>query len=239
MAKSGKVYLVGAGVCGKEMLTLRAAELIAEADVVIYDRLVHESVLGLCNGAAEKAYMGKRPGEGPEKQQNIIEMMISEARKGRIVVRLKAGDPFIFGRGGEEMLALREASVEVEAVPGLTSATAIPTLAGIPLTMRGKASSVLILTGHKATPYDEEYFKAHAKFGGTIVLLMSMEMLGTITKCFMDNGMPGQRPAAVISCGNGGSSAIIGTVADIAERVTERRPSVLVIGEVVDMAVRA
>jgi len=236
---SGKVYLVGAGVCGKNMMTLKAAELLSSADIVIYDRLVHESVLGICKHGAEMVYMGKLPGEGAEKQQEIIEMMISEARKGKTVVRLKAGDPFVFGRGGEEMLALMEASVDVEAVPGVTSAIAIPTLAGIPLTMRGASSAILILTGHKATPYDDEYFKAHAKFNGTIVLLMSMENLGIITKCFMDNGMPGQRPAAAISCGEAGMDTIIGTVADIAGKVVRKKPSVLVIGEVVGMGVRA
>ncbi|MDH7556098.1 MAG: uroporphyrinogen-III C-methyltransferase [Candidatus Methanosuratincola sp.] len=195
----GKVYLVGAGVLGVENLTVKAYRLISEADVILYDRLVDPSVLRLAKPGAETAYVGKEPGEGPQKQMELTELMIKHSKSGKVVVRLKSGDPFVFGRGGEELLSLREAGVDVEVVPGLTSAVAIPTIAGIPLTMRDLSSSILILTGHLAKASDGSYFKEHAKFPGTVVLLMSLTNISTISRYLIEGGMSPNRPVVVIT----------------------------------------
>ncbi|MCQ5362968.1 MAG: uroporphyrinogen-III C-methyltransferase [Candidatus Methanomethylicia archaeon] len=232
----GKVYLVGAGVLGVENLTIRAHRIISEADVILYDRLVDPSVVGLAKPGAEVVYVGKEPGEGPQKQKEVTEMMINYVNSGKNVVRLKSGDPFVFGRGGEELLSLRKANVDVEVVPGLTSAVAIPTLAGIPLTMRGLSSSVTILSGHLSEPEEESYFKEHARFPGTMVLLMSLTNLSRISKYLIEGGMSPDKPVAVIT--NTGRKNSLEKeyfkVGDLVRREDRREgPGVVVIGEVV------
>ncbi|MEN3052087.1 MAG: SAM-dependent methyltransferase, partial [Candidatus Methanosuratincola petrocarbonis] len=144
-------------------------------------------------------FVGKEPGDDPEKQVELTDLMISYSKSGKTVVRLKSGDPFIFGRGGEELLSLREAGIDVEVVPGLTSAIAIPTIAGIPLTMRHLSSSVLILTGHLANADGGRYIREHARFPGTMVLLMSLSNLSLIAKYLVEGGMSPERPVAVIT----------------------------------------
>lgn len=217
-------------------MTIRAYRLISEADVILYDRLVDPSLLGLAKPGAEIVYAGKEPGEGPHKQKELIEMMIRYAESGKNLVRLKSGDPFIFGRGGEELLSLRDAGIEVEVVPGLTSAVALPTLAGIPLTMRDISSSVLILTGHLAKPEEESYFKAHACFPGTVVLLMSLTNLSRISKYLVEGGMSPERPVAIITntgtpCGLQKEFFKLGELIGREDR--REGPGVVVIGEVV------
>ncbi len=149
-ATKGKVYLTGAGPGAVDLITVRAAQVLASADVVIYDHLVNEELLNLAPGAAELVYAGKRGGgERALDQAQINQLMVERARAGHHVVRLKGGDPFIFGRGGEEAAALIEAGVEFEVVPGITSAIAVPAYAGIPLTHRDYGSFVAFVTGHE------------------------------------------------------------------------------------------
>src|SRR3954465_4100616 len=148
------VYLVGAGPGDPGLLTVRAAELLRRADVVVYDRLSEESLLALAPVGADRVYMGKEPG-GPLHQDEINAMLIEKGRAGLEVVRLKGGDPFVFGRGGEEALALAEAGVPFEVVPGVSSAVAVPAYAGIPVTQRGVASSFAVVTGHEDEAKDE------------------------------------------------------------------------------------
>ncbi|MEN3006744.1 MAG: uroporphyrinogen-III C-methyltransferase [Candidatus Methanosuratincola petrocarbonis] len=233
----GKVYLVGAGVLGVDNLTIRAYNLIKEADVILYDRLVDPSVLKLARQGAETIFVGKEPGDDPEKQVELTDLMISYSKSGKTVVRLKSGDPFIFGRGGEELLSLREAGIDVEVVPGLTSAIAIPTIAGIPLTMRHLSSSVLILTGHLANADGGRYIREHARFPGTMVLLMSLSNLSLIAKYLVEGGMSPERPVAVITS-VGGSERLKKEFLKLGGLVNAdyRRegPGVVVIGEVVE-----
>jgi len=231
---SGRILLVGAGVGGMDMLTDRAARAVSGADVVIYDRLVDRSVLDMVKPGAELIYMGKEPGDDPAIQAGIIDIMIRKAREGKTVVRLKSGDPFVFGRGGEELLALRRAGIEAELVPGLTSAVAVPTLAGLPLTLRAVSSALLIMTGHRADPEDESYFTRHARFEGTIVLLMARKNLPRIAELFMAGGMPPGRPAVALVTKGEKIVVRAGTVGTIATRLgAGSEPTVIVIGEVV------
>jgi len=234
----GKVYLVGAGVLGIENLTLRAYRVISDGDVILYDRLVDESLLKIAKRAVRKICVGKKPGDSPEKQQDIISFMIKLANDGLRVVRLKSGDPFVFGRGGEELLALQSAGVEVEVVPGLTSAVALPTLARIPLTMRGVSSSIVILSGSLAKDEDEcAYLRAHARFPGTLVILMSMRKLQFLARCLIDGGSDPETPVAIITSSKG--SFIEKEVTSLSELTKEpskvETPGVVVVGRVVEV----
>lgn len=233
---SGKVFLVGAGVMGIDHLTVKAYRLISEADVILYDRLIEKSVLEIAKPGAQLIYVGKEPGEGPKKQHEITDLAIEFAKQGKTVIRLKSGDPFIFGRGGEEMVSIREAGIEVEAVPGLTSAIAIPTIVGIPLTMRDLSSSVVILTGHLAQPNEEQYFKTHAKFPGTLVLLMSLTNLSRIAGYLIDGGMDLEKPVSVITRINDHKlRKEFYRLAEIKTRMDCRDgPGIVIIGDVVE-----
>src|SRR5438309_2937488 len=174
---SGTVYLVGAGPGDPGLITRRALDLIAEADVILYDRLIPAGALDNARPDADLRYVGKRPGEPAVGQDEISRTLIELARAGRSVVRLKGGDPFVFGRGGEEILALAEAGIPVEVVPGVSSALAVPAAAGIPVTHRGFASAVTIATGHSQTGRgdDDHDWDALARTRGTLVFLMAVE----------------------------------------------------------------
>ncbi|MCX7624669.1 MAG: uroporphyrinogen-III C-methyltransferase, partial [Candidatus Sumerlaeaceae bacterium] len=150
-----KVYLVGAGPGDTGLVTKRAMQLLSEADVIIYDHLANPSLLSLCRDDAELIYAGKKAGEHTLRQEEINALLIEKVRAGKSVVRLKGGDPFVFGRGGEEALALVQAGIPFEVIPGVTSAVAVPAYAGIPVTHRGIASSVHIFTAHEALEKDE------------------------------------------------------------------------------------
>ncbi|MGC8936694.1 MAG: uroporphyrinogen-III C-methyltransferase [Candidatus Methanomethylicaceae archaeon] len=232
----GKVYLVGAGVLGLENITLRAYNIISEADVVLYDRLVDEDLLKIAKKATKKIYVGKEPREA-EKQRDIIDLMIKLAKEGFCVVRLKSGDPFIFGRGGEELLSLQEAGVDVEVIPGLTSAVALPTLAKIPLTMRGVSSSVVILSGSLANSEDEkEYLMKHAKFPGTLVLLMSIRKLPFVARNLIQGGADPETPAAIITSVKHSIGKKTYRLKELADGLSkEKGPGVVVIGRVVEV----
>ncbi len=236
MEKQGCVYLVGAGCGGPELLTLRGASLLGTCDTVVYDDLIAGGILSLVPDQAEKLYMGKRCGKHSASQEEICSLLIAKARMGKRVVRLKGGDPFVFGRGGEEILALRKAGIAYEEVPGVSSAIAIPAMAGIPVTHRGVSRSVHIVTAHTADTPDglPSYLEELAHLPGTLVFLMGLNRLEQIAKRLIGGGMPADTPAAVISGGNAPEPAAVrGTLADIVRRTQEagvQAPAVIVVG---------
>src|SRR4051794_6388710 len=196
----GKVFLVGAGPGDPTLLTVRAVELMASADVVLHDRLVPAGVLE--GTGAELVDVGKRPG-GSREQAAISEELIERARKGRTVVRLKGGDPFVFGRGGEEAEALHAAGIDYEVVPGVTAGVAAPAYAGIPVTHRDAASAVAFVTGHEDPGKDEPPldWAALAAFPGTLVLYMGVRRLPAIAARLQAAGRAADEPAAVVERG--------------------------------------
>lgn len=245
MEREGRVYLVGAG-CGRaELITVRGLELLRRCDVAVYDDLIDPALLREVPGDAEIVYMGKRQGKHHASQEEICARLIQYARMGKMVVRLKGGDPFLFGRGGEEMAALREAGVPCQEVPGITSALAIPAMAGIPVTHRGVSRSVHIVTAHTADSPDglPEYLDSLASLPGTLVFLMGLSQLEEISRRLIAAGKPGDTPAAVLSGGNAPYPATVrGTLGDIAVRTREagvQPPAVIVVGAVAGLELTA
>ncbi len=242
MSSIGKVYLTGAGPGAVDLITMRGAQVLADADVVIYDQLVNEQLLNLAPAAAETIYAGKKGGgERALEQDAINQLMIDHARAGRKVVRLKGGDPLIFGRGGEEAAALAQAGIDFEIIPGISSAIAVPAYAGIPLTHRDYGSFVAFVTGHEVEahgsttmPWDE--LARAARERGTLVLLMAAAHLAEVAARLIDAGMSPQTPAAAIAHGTGASQRTVSeTLATIAKRVADERltpPAIVVIGQV-------
>lgn len=192
----GKVWLVGAGLGDPELLTLRAARALAEADLVLYDALVDARLLALAP-RAQRFPVGKRGGKPSFEQRTIERLMIRAAMRGRRVVRLKAGDPFVFGRGGEEALALREAGLEVEVVPGVSSALAGPAAAGIPVTHRGLSSGVLVLTGHPEQTW-RDVLAAVPPASVTVVLMMAIGARASIASHLCEHGWDPATPVAIV-----------------------------------------
>jgi uroporphyrin-III C-methyltransferase len=236
----GKVYLVGAGPGEPKLLTLRAAELLREADIVIYDRLVGKSILKLAPKSARKIYVGKRSGKHEVPQDKINELLISCSKEGKTVVRLKGGDPFLFGRGGEEAEILAENNINFEMVPGVTSAVATPEYAGIPLTHREYASSVAIVTGHRAGDSRKPVnWSKLAEGVDTIVILMGMESLEAIVKKLMEGGVNPEKPVAIIEQGTTKMQrSFIGklnTIVEMAKKNNVNPPAIIVIGEVAEL----
>lgn len=239
VAKVGKVYIVGAGPGHSDLLTIRAARLIQAADVIVYDRLIQEEVMALAKPAAEKIFMGKFLGNHASRQQEIHELLVRKANEGKTVIRLKGGDPFLFGRGGEEAEYLVEHGVAFEVVPGVSSCLSAPLSAGIPVTHRDTSSSVAIVTGHNsAGNHDRVDWQALSKVD-TLVVLMGVHNIGYITQRLMTAGRPGDTPAAMVQMAFWpGQQVIVGTLATIAEEVRRARveaPATLLIGEVVRM----
>ena len=227
------VALVGAGPGDPGLLTLRGRELLGRADVVIHDRLVTPELLALASPDALLVDVGKRPGD-PGRQQAINELMIEHARAGRAVVRLKGGDPFVFGRGGEESAALREAGVDYEVVPGVTSAFAVPAAAGIPVTHRELSASVTVVTGHTGDPAEPGGvdWDALARSGGTLVILMGMAERTEIAARLLASGREPTTPVAVVHWGTTDAQEVIrSTLAGLAD-VELPAPAVIVIGPV-------
>ncbi|MYD52287.1 MAG: uroporphyrinogen-III C-methyltransferase [Dehalococcoidia bacterium] len=237
----GWVALVGAGPGDPELLTIRGRRYLEAADVVVYDRLVDRRLLGHAPKDAELIDVGKKPGGPRDRQEEINAVLIDRAQSGKRVVRLKGGDPFIFGRGGEEVAALAEANVPFEVVPGITSAIGAPTYAGIPLTHRGVASSLTIVTGSESPDKDGGLvdWDLLAKSGGTLSLLMGWENLPAITQALIDGGREEDTPVAVVQWGTWSNQrTVIGSLADIAERARREglsNPVVVVVGEVVNL----
>jgi uroporphyrin-III C-methyltransferase len=232
---SGIVYLVGAGPGDPRLLTLRGAEVLQRADVVVYDRLAAAALLDLAPGGAELVDAGKARGQVALAQTGINRVLVDRARRGLTVVRLKGGDPFVFGRGGEEALALAEAGVPFEVVPGVSSAVAAPAYAGIPLTHRGLARSFAVLSATLAggDPADLARIAAAAD---TLVLLMAAERLGEVCTELIAAGRPADEPAAVIASATTGTQrTLVGTLAELA-RAEVDPPATLVVGPAVTLA---
>jgi uroporphyrin-III C-methyltransferase len=237
----GKVYLVGAGPGDPGLLTVKGKTLLEHADVVIYDALVSPEIIAIINPKAEKINAGKRKGRHSLPQAETTALLRVKAETNAIVVRLKGGDPFVFGRGGEEMADLIEAGVEVEVVPGITSGIAAPAYAGIPVTHRHYNSSVTFVTGHEATEKyrPEVNWQAIAQGSETIVIYMGVHNLPQIIPQLLAGGMTLDTPIALIRWGTTPKQTqLIGTLDTIAEQViaTEfQAPAIVVIGKVVDL----
>lgn len=230
------VYLVGAGPGDPDLLTLKAVEVLKKADVVIYDRLANEKILDHAKNA-KFIYVGKKAGEHYKSQEEINQILIDEAKNNDLVVRLKGGDPFVFGRGGEEMLALLEEGIYVEIVPGVTSAVGVPTTAGLPVTHRGVATSLTIVTGHEDPTKDEKQVKWDFK-ADTIIILMGIGRLEYNTRELMKYKDP-KTPVCVIESGTLPEQRIItGTLEDIHQKDIEP-PALVIVGSVVDIFKRA
>jgi uroporphyrinogen III methyltransferase/synthase len=237
--QDGTVYLVGAGPGDLGLVTLRAKECIERADVIVYDHLANPEMLSWAREEAEVVYAGKEPGKAQLSQQEINELLINKAREGKQVVRLKGGDPFVFGRGAEEAEAIAEAGIPFEIVPGITSAIAGPAYAGIPMTHRTHNSHVTFFTGHEdpAKPGSAIDYAALAKLGGTQVMLMGVERLGAITSEMLNHGVRSDLPVALVrSATTGEQQTLTGKLSDIAQKAVAsdfKAPAVAVFGDVV------
>lgn len=235
------VYLVGAGPGDPGLLTLKGQELLESADVVVYDHLANDILLELVRPGTEVVYVGKTPGRHALAQDAVNALLVERGKQGKKVVRLKGGDPFVFGRGGEEALALSEAGVEFEVVPGVTSAIAAAAYAGIPVTMRGVASSVCIITGHDAISGEgaAHNWEALSKGPDTLVVLMGLATLDVVCGNLVRAGMAPDRPAALVHWGTTPRHRVlVSTVDRIGQEAKEAAftaPSALIIGDVVRM----
>lgn len=233
----GRVYLVGAGPGDPDLLTLRAARLLAQADVVVYDNLVSPDVMDMVAAGAQCIYAGKQRENHSMPQESINAMLVRLAREGRHVVRLKGGDPFVFGRGGEEMQALTEAGVAVEVVPGITAACGVSCYAGIPLTHRDHAQACVFVTGHLKDGSAGLDWAALARPRQTVVIYMGLSALDEICTQLRAHGMAADMPAAVVEKGTTLDQRVLtGTLGDLASRVAESEfesPCLIIVGEVV------
>jgi len=233
MAK-GAVFLVGAGPGDPELITIKALRRIRKADVILYDSLANPALLDEAPPHCERIDVGKRPGAQSRQQERINRLMVERAEKGLMVVRLKGGDPFLFGRGGEEMATLHEAGIAFEVIPGITSAIAAPAYAGIPVTQRAIAPHVTILTGHRESldALPEVDWRALGQLGGTLVVLMGVRNRGEVARRLIQAGRPADTPVAVVQEGTlPGQTTVrctLGTLAD----VDTASPATIVVGDV-------
>ena len=237
---TGKVYLVGSGPGGLSLLTYRAREVIDKADVILYDQLPGEEIISSLPPAADKIDVGKWGGCHTMKQEDIESLMVRLAEDGKTVVRLKGGDPFVFGRGGEEMETLRSHGISVEAVPGITSGIAVPESVGIPVTHRDFASSVTFITGHESEKEVSSIDWAWlAKTPGTIVIYMGVKNIPQISARLIENGMSASTKVAVIENGFRENQRVtcvtLDELPEAAVRVGFKAPAIVVIGEVVSL----
>jgi uroporphyrin-III C-methyltransferase len=233
VAHEAKVYLVGAGPGDPDLLTLKALRLLQQADVVIYDRLVSPEILALANPNATLVYAGKQQGQQDEIQAEIFAWILKTAPAARTIVRLKSGDPMVFGRGGEELQFLSAHGIEAEVVPGLSSALAAPALAGIPVTYRGVAASFSVITGHRQslTTLDWSVYQGV----DTLIILMGVEHRQIIAHTLIEQGRPAAQPVIFLeNASTDRERAVESTLARVARGETDvHAPAVMVIGEVV------
>ncbi len=237
----GKVYLVGAGPGDPKLITVRGLEAIRKADVVVYDRLANPQLLRHMKPGAERIYVGKLPDRHTLRQEVISQMLVDLALQGKVVTRLKGGDPTVFGRAGEEAELLAEHGIEFEMVPGITSAVAVPAYAGIPITHRDFTSSVAIVTGHecpKKTGSNINWAKLSTATG-TLIFLMGVSNIGAIRDVLIENGKPADTPVALIRWGTrADQQTLTGTLATIEDQVRAshfQSPAVIIVGEVVKL----
>lgn len=239
--KKGKVYIIGAGPGDEGLMTVKGLDILRNADVIIYDNLVNSAFLGYCREGSEKIYVGKKPSNHTLPQSEINRFLVRKAKEGKTVARLKGGDPFLFGRGGEEALELANRDVEFEVVPGVTSATAAAAYAGIPLTHRGLSSSVHLITGHEDPAKEESdlNWECIAKEKGTLVFFMGVKNLGSITEELIRWGKPGDTLSALIRWGTlNTQETLTGNLSDIAVKAEERGflpPVIFIVGRVVSL----
>jgi uroporphyrinogen III methyltransferase/synthase len=237
----GKVYIVGAGPGDPELITIKAARLIGSADVLLYDRLVSEETISLAKEGCELIYVGKHPGESSTTQERINEMLVEKAREGGSIVRLKGGDPFLFGRGGEEAQVLSREGISYEVVPGITSAISVPAYAGIPVTQRHIASSVAFITGHEASTKTKGTveWERIAQSVDTLVVMMGIRNLGNIVERLINGGRDPKTPVAIIENGTTKKQrTITGTLETIEVKARIegiKPPAITIIGKVVNL----
>ena len=234
-----KVYLIGAGAGDVELLTLKAKDLIECADVIVYDRLADEKILNFARDDAEKIFVGKSPNHHTLTQEKISQLLVDLTKKYKLIVRLKGGDPFVFGRGGEEAIKLHENKIDFEIVPGITSAISVPAYAGIPVTHRGIATSFAVVTGHEMNEKSSLRFDKLSTAVDTLIFLMSVANLSEITKRLIDNGLNPNTPAAVIQNGTKfNQKTLITTVKNAAEDIERENissPAIFIVGNVVNL----
>lgn len=239
---TGKVYIVGAGPGDPKLITLRAVETIKNADVVLYDRLVSKGIISMIPKHAEKIYVGRDVGDDYKHQDFTNNLMLKFAKTKKNVVRLKGGDPFIFGRGGEEAEFLKSHDIKYELIPGITSGIGSAEYFGIPLTHRDYASSVAFVTGHEDTKKTKESvkWKKLAKSVDTIVIMMGLSRLETISKNLIAGGLDKKTPVAVIQDGTSPNQKMIqGNLANISQKAVQakiRPPSIIIVGKVVNLS---
>jgi len=237
----GKVYIVGAGPGDPELITIKAARLIRSADVILYDRLVSEETISLAKEGCELIYVGKHPGESSTTQERINEMLVEKAQEGGSIVRLKGGDPFLFGRGGEEAQVLSREGIPYEVVPGITSAISVPAYAGIPVTQRHIASSVAFITGHEASTKTKGTveWERIAQSVDTLVVMMGIRNLGNIAERLINGGRDPKTPVAIIEKGTTKlQKTITGTLETIEVKARIegiKPPAITIIGKVVNL----
>lgn len=240
--RPGTVHLVGAGPGDPGLLTVRAATLLATADVVLHDQLVTPDVIALIRLGASVVPVGRRCGEVVVTHAEAVDRMVAEARRGRVVVRLKGGDPTVFGRGGEEAIELLERGVDVALVPGVSSAIAAPELAGIPVTHRGVSRGMLAVTAHTREGINDTGWDAVAAFDGTVVVLMGRRLFGEVADRLVAAGRAGDEPAAAVAWAGTPQqqvvTATVGTIAAASDAAGLGSPAVLVVGAVVRLRER-
>jgi uroporphyrin-III C-methyltransferase len=239
---TGKVFIVGAGPGDPKLITLKAVEAIKSSDVVLYDRLVSKKIVAMIPKKSEKMYVGRDVGDDYKHQDATNDLMVQFAKKNKNVVRLKGGDPFIFGRGGEEAEFLRKHKVKYEIIPGITSGIGSAEYSGIPLTHRDYASSVVFVTGHEDAKKKEGAvdWKKLAKAVDTIVIMMGLSRLEIISKKLISGGLDKNTPVAVIQNGTTDEHRMIkGTLSNISKKIHEAKikpPTIIIVGKVVNLS---
>lgn len=238
-SQTGIVYLVGAGPGDPDLLTIRAAKLLEQADVVVYDNLVSEGVVNFTRKGAERIFVGKEKSRHTMPQEEINRLLVKLAKEGKKVVRLKGGDPFIFGRGGEELEVLVEHSIAFEVVPGITAANGVSCYSGIPLTHRDYAQSCLFATGHLKDGSLDLDWQSLTRKNQTVVIYMGLGALAEIARQLIHHGMPASMPAAVIEKGTTSNQKVftgtLETLPDLVRTLGLKSPCLIIVGQVVTL----